>query len=109
MITGMAEAGLDQLARLWDEFRTLRFPPGFYQREPAGECMVMMDTMLAGCVSSAMNGPLDDRRRDIPQARTAVLEEILPSVGDDEYATKYFTHLHGTAVLAAELDHARSE
>ncbi|MFF3518484.1 hypothetical protein [Streptomyces sp. NPDC002573] len=58
----MAEAQPDQLARLWDEFRTLRFPPGFYQREPEGECMGMMDTMLAGCVSSSMNGPLDDWR-----------------------------------------------
>ncbi|MFF4260311.1 hypothetical protein ACFY1L_55220 [Streptomyces sp. NPDC001663] len=105
----MAEAGLDQLARLWDEFRTLRFPPGFYQREPEGECMVMMDTMLAGCVSSAMDGPLDDRRRDTLHERTAALEKILPPIGDDEYATKYFTHLHGMAVLAAELDNARSE
>jgi hypothetical protein len=105
----MAEAELDQLALLWDEFRTLRFPPGFYQREPEGECMVMMDTTLAGCVSSAMNGPLDDRRRHILQACTAVLGQILPSIGDDEYATKYFAHLHGMAVLAAELDHARSE
>ncbi|MEU2062374.1 hypothetical protein [Streptomyces sp. NPDC013455] len=105
----MAEAKVDQLARRWDEFRTLRFPPGFYQREPEGECMVMMDTMLAGCVSSAINGPLDDRYRDVLRERTAVLEEILPSIGDDEYATKYFTHLHGMAVLAAELDKARSE
>lgn len=109
MIKGMAEAKPDQLARLWDEFRTLRFPPGFYQREPEGECMVMMDTMLAGCVSSAVNGLLDDRRREILQARTAVLGEILPSIGDDEYATKYFTHLHGMAVLAAEVDNARNE
>ncbi|MFI2202193.1 hypothetical protein ACH47Z_15750 [Streptomyces sp. NPDC020192] len=105
----MAEAIPDQLARLWDEFRALRFPPGFHRREPEGECMVMMDALLAGCVSSAMNGPLDDRRRNILRARTAVLGEILPSIGDDEYATRYFTHLYGTAVLAAELDHARRE
>ncbi|MFF8432298.1 hypothetical protein ACF07Y_45680 [Streptomyces sp. NPDC016566] len=105
----MAESKPDQLARLWDEFRTLPFPSGFYQREPDGECMVMMDTMLSGCVSSVMNGPLDDQRRDILRTRTAVLGEILPSIGDDEYATKYFTRLHGMAVLAGELDNARSE
>ncbi|MFF4901797.1 hypothetical protein [Streptomyces sp. NPDC001068] len=105
----MAEAKPDQLARLWDEFMTLRFPPGFYQREPAGACMVMMDTMLAGCVSSAMDGPLDDRRGEVLHARTAVLEEILPLIGDDEYASTYFTHLHGMAVLAAELDAARGD
>ncbi|MFF3604330.1 hypothetical protein [Streptomyces sp. NPDC002463] len=73
----MTEARLDQLTRLWDEFRTLRFPPGFYQREPEGECMVMMDMVLADCVSSAMNGPLDERYRDMLQARTAALGEIL--------------------------------
>ncbi|MGI5512972.1 hypothetical protein [Streptomyces sp. CA-106131] len=105
----MAEAELDQLARLWDEFRAMRFPPGFYQREPEGECMVMMDSMLAGCVSSALSGPLDDRRRGILQTRIVVLGKILPSIGDDEYAATYFTHLHGMAVLAAELDKARSE
>ncbi|MFJ9566927.1 hypothetical protein ACIRQQ_43710 [Streptomyces fuscichromogenes] len=105
----MVEARLDQLARLWDEFRTLRFPPAFYLREPEGTCMVMMDTMLAGCVASVIDGTLDDRRRDVLQARTPALEVILPSIGDDEYASKYFTHLHGMAVLAAELDNARSE
>lgn len=109
MIAGMAEAKLDQLTRLWDEFRAMRFPPGFYQREPEGECMVMMDSTLAGCIASALDGPLDDRRRDILRARTGVLGKILPSIADDEYAAKYFAHLHGTAVRAAELDRARSE
>ncbi|MCX5166514.1 hypothetical protein ACWD64_21895 [Streptomyces antibioticus] len=109
MITGAAEARLDQLARLWDEFMTLRFPPGLYQREPQGSCMVMMDTTLAGCVASAMDGPLDDRNRDLLQARTAALGEILPSLRDDEYAAKYFAHLHGMTVLAIELDQARRE
>jgi hypothetical protein len=105
----MAEVKLHQLARLWDEFGAMRFPPGFYQREPEGECMVMMDSMLAGCVSSALSGSLDDRRRGILQTRIVVLGKIVQSIGDDEYATTYFTHLHGMAVLAAELDKDRSE
>ncbi|MGW7447600.1 hypothetical protein [Kitasatospora sp. NPDC054795] len=71
--------------------------------------MVTMDTTLGGCVSSAMNGPLGGWRREVLQERTAVLEKILPSIGDDEYAAKYFAHLHETAVLAAEIDNARRE
>lgn len=86
----MAEAGLDQLARLWDEFRTLRFPPGFYQREPAGECMVMMDTMLAGCVSSAVNGPLDDRRR----------RPALPTQADTEGGLGWIVAVDSTVTCA---------
>lgn len=109
MITAMTETRLDQLSRLWDEFMSLPFPRGFYLREPEGKCMVTMDTTLAGCVSSAMNGPLDDWRREVLQERTAVLGKILPSIGDDEYAAKYFSHLHEMAVLAAELDSARRE
>lgn len=109
MIAGVAEALLYQLARSWEEFSTLRFPPGFYRREPEGECMVMMDMTLADCVSTALQGPLDDRHRDLLRTRTAVLAAILPSIGDDEYATTYFTHLRDMAVLAAELDDARNE
>ncbi|MFF0752961.1 hypothetical protein [Streptomyces sp. NPDC004267] len=104
----MAEANLDQLARLWDEFRSMPFPRDFYQREPEGKCMVMMDSTLAGCISSVLDGPLDDRRRDILRGRITALGAILPTIAD-EYATTYFTHLHGTAVLAAEVDRSRSE
>lgn len=109
MITGMAASKLDQLSRQWDEFMGLPFPRGFYRREPEGECMVSMDTALAGCVSSAMNGPLDDWRRKVLRERIAILGEILPSIVDDAYAMKYFTRLHEMAVLAAELDTDRGE
>ncbi|MCG6500039.1 hypothetical protein MCM47_38530 [Kitasatospora sp. A2-31] len=105
----MTETRLAQLSRLWDEFRALGFPSGFYQREPDGQCMVMMDSMLAGCVSSALSGPLNDRRRGILQTRIVVLGQILPSIGDDEYAAKYFAHLHEMVLMAAEIDNARRE
>ncbi|MEU2394083.1 hypothetical protein [Streptomyces sp. NPDC007369] len=104
----MVEAKLDQLARLWEDFRSLPFPRGFYRREPDGTCMVSMDMYLAGCVLSAMNGPLDDWRRDVLLKDAPVLEKILPSIADDDYAAKYFAHLHAMAVLAAEIDTARS-
>ncbi|MDX2703360.1 hypothetical protein PV350_10875 [Streptomyces sp. PA03-6a] len=67
----------------------------------------MMDTMLAGCVSVVMKRPLDEWRREVLQRRIAVLRRILPPIDDDEYATRYFTHVLQTAVLTAELDDAR--
>ncbi|MFC7265390.1 hypothetical protein [Streptomyces lutosisoli] len=105
----MSEPKSDLLSRLWDEFRIMPFPRGFYRREPDGECMVSMDTSLAGCVSVALEGSLDDGRREVLRTRIAILGKILPSIGDDEYGTKYFTLLYEMAVLAAELDHARGE
>ncbi|WAZ19279.1 hypothetical protein STRCI_000316 [Streptomyces cinnabarinus] len=103
----MAETRLDQLSRLWGEFMELPFPRGFYRREPEGTCMVSLDSALAGCVSSAMEGPLDERRQGVLRDRTAMLGNVLPSIGDDEYASKYFARLHEMGVLAAEVDSAR--
>lgn len=97
----------DQLSRLWDEFLQMPFPRAFYLREPDGECMVSLDTALAGCVSSAMNGPLDASRSRVLHQKTAILGRVLPSIDDDEYAARYFTRLHEMAVLAAGLDSAR--
>ncbi|MFF9018053.1 hypothetical protein ACF09C_34490 [Streptomyces sp. NPDC014870] len=104
----MAETKPDRLQRLWDESRVMPFPPGFTQREPEGVCMAMVDTMLSGCVVSALTGPLDDWRRGVLLARIEVLGKTLPSIADDEYATKYFALLYESAVLAAELDAART-
>jgi len=107
MLTGMSEPESDLLSQLWDEFRSMPFPRGFYSREPDGECMVWMDSSLAGCVSVALEGSLDGGRREALRTRSALLGKILPSIGDDEYGTKYFPLLYEMAVLAAELDHAR--
>ncbi|MEV7611837.1 hypothetical protein [Streptomyces sp. NPDC089799] len=105
----MLETKRDRLARLYAEYEPLPFPPGFTRREPDGHCMAMMDSMLSGCISTAMAGPLDDWRRQVLQVRTPLLGEILPLIGDDAYATKYFTYLYEMAVLAIELDNARRE
>jgi hypothetical protein len=66
--------------------------------------MAMMDTTVSGCVASAIEGPLDEWRREVLTARTRILAEVLPIFSDDAYATKYFSHLRAMAVLAAELD-----
>lgn len=69
--------------------------------------MVMMDADLAGCISSAMKGRLDDRRSAILHSRIARLRVILSLIREDENASNYFTLLHETAMLAAEIDDAR--
>ncbi len=109
MISGMSEPKTAHLSRLWDEFRGMPFPRDFHLREPEGICMVSLDTYLAGCISVALDGPLDDWRREVLLRLTASLGKVLPSLGDDAYGLEYFTHLHEMALLAAELDAARGE
>src|SRR4051812_750937 len=87
MLAGVSEAKSALLSRLWDEFRTMPFPWGFYDREPDGECMVWIDTLLAGCVSVALEGSLDDWRRKVLRTRTAILGAVLASIGDDDYGS----------------------
>ncbi|QBR04510.1 hypothetical protein D7Y56_00130 (plasmid) [Streptomyces sp. S501] len=103
----MTDETQGQLSRSWEDFRDLPFPSGFYSREPDGECMVAMDATLAGCISSAINGQLDDKRHAILHSRITRLGELLPLIRDDENASNYFTLLHQTAMLAAEVDDAR--
>ncbi|MCX4729460.1 hypothetical protein [Streptomyces sp. NBC_01363] len=39
---------------------------------------------------------------------TAVFEKVLPAI-DDEYATRYYTHVRDMAVLAAEVENLREK
>ncbi|MFI1585621.1 hypothetical protein [Embleya sp. NPDC020630] len=105
MLAVVNESKLELLSRLWDEFRSMAFPPGFGVREPEGECMAFTDTLVAGCIHTALNnnGSLDDWRRGVLQNRIEALVKVLPAIADDEYATDYFTCVHRMAVLAAEL------
>ncbi|MGV9523373.1 hypothetical protein ACWDRS_24705 [Streptomyces griseus] len=103
----MTDKTQDRLFRSWEAFENLRFPSGFHSREPDGECMVTMDAALGGCISSAMDGKLDDMRHAILHSRIVRLGELLPLIRDDEYASDYFNLLHQIAVLAAELDDAQ--
>ncbi|MEV5162827.1 hypothetical protein [Streptomyces sp. NPDC053728] len=103
-VANMGESLPEKLSRLWEDFRKLPFPADFYSREPAGECMVSMDASLAGCISSAMNGRLDEARHEVLHGRIVRLREILPLIQDDENASSYFTHLYEIAILAAKID-----
>ncbi|MEU8137800.1 hypothetical protein [Streptodolium elevatio] len=99
------QSKLELLSQLWGEFRKMAFPRGFGIREPEGECMALTDTLVAGCIHTALNnkGSLDGWRRGVLQDRIEALVKVLPALADDEYATEYFTRLHRMAVLAAGL------
>ncbi|MGW0664858.1 hypothetical protein [Streptodolium elevatio] len=101
----MSEPKLAVLSQMWDEFRAMAFPPGFVGWDPAGECMAFTDSMVAGCVHTALSrdGSLDDWRRGVLDDRIAALGKALPVIAEDEYATTYFTHMRKVAELAAEI------
>ncbi|MFD7641413.1 hypothetical protein ACFV4P_12235 [Kitasatospora sp. NPDC059795] len=98
----MSDTHPDRLARLWQDFLTLPFPRSCYRQPPVGDDLVLLDSHLAGCVSSALTGPLDHRRREALRHGIATLHRILPALADDPEASEYFTRLRELAVLAAE-------
>lgn len=105
MLSVVGEPKLAALSRMWDEFRAMAFPPGVLNMEPEGECMAFTDSMVAGCIDTALSqgGLLDDWRRGVLDGRIAALGKVLPVIADDEYATTYFTHMRKMAELAAEI------
>ncbi|MGF1427527.1 hypothetical protein [Kitasatospora sp. LaBMicrA B282] len=102
MIANMNEPELDLLSRLWDEHKRAMFPPHLRGRDIEGEDLVMLDANIAGCVSSSLAGPLDERHRSILLQRLAVLETVVPSIGDDGGAIEYYERLREMATLATE-------
>lgn len=106
MLSVVSEPKLALLSQMWDEFRAMTFPPGFLNVEPEGECMAFTDSMVAGCIHTALSqdGSLDDWRRGVLDGRIAALGKVLPGIAEDEYATAYFTHMRRKmAQLAAEI------
>lgn len=69
---GMTEAQVETLSRLHDEYAPLPFPAGFTTRDPGGHGLALVDTLLSGCVHSAIRGPLDARPRNVLAARIPV-------------------------------------
>ncbi|WP_234445254.1 hypothetical protein [Streptomyces rimosus] len=68
--------------------------------------MVLLDTAIAGCVSSSLSGPLDERRHKILLGCLAAVERILPLIGNEGGAFEYYERLRKMAALAAETGNA---
>ncbi|RAJ46907.1 hypothetical protein K353_00108 [Kitasatospora sp. SolWspMP-SS2h] len=101
IIVRMSDTHNDQLDTRWQGFLGLPFPQSCYLRSPVGEDLVLLDSHLAGCVSAALTGPLDQRRRAALRTGIATVDRILPELADDPGAADYFTRLRELAVLAA--------
>ncbi|MFI7128432.1 hypothetical protein ACIBQ1_22205 [Nonomuraea sp. NPDC050153] len=99
----MFEEKLDALSRMMAEHMAMPFPPSFRGLDIEDQDMVMLDADAAGYASSVLKGPLSEQRRAGLTRLTSVFEKVLPAI-DDEYATKYYTHVRDMAVLAAEIE-----
>ncbi|MFD7659546.1 hypothetical protein ACFV4N_36685 [Actinosynnema sp. NPDC059797] len=98
---------LDRLSLLWEEHVRAPFPPHLRGRDVAGEDVVVLDSDIAGCASSALSGHLDERRRRVVARRLVAVEEVLRSI-DGDGAVEYCERLREMAVLVVRLGDAET-
>ncbi|SEG75341.1 hypothetical protein SAMN05444920_104279 [Nonomuraea solani] len=103
MISRMLEEKLDALSRMMAEHMANPFPPGFRGLDIEGRDMVMLDADAYSYAAGVLEGPLSEQHRAGLTRLTSVFEKVLPAI-DDEYATKYYTHVRDMAGLAAEIE-----
>ncbi|MET7334774.1 hypothetical protein [Nonomuraea sp. NPDC005650] len=99
----MFEEKLDGLSQMMAEHMAMPFPPGFHGLDIEDQGMVMLDADVYGYAAGVLKGPLSDQHHAGLTRLTSVFERVLPAI-DDEYATKYYTHVRDMAVLAAEIE-----
>lgn len=90
----------DRLSLLWEQHLRATFPPHLRGRDVAGEDVVMLDADIAGCVSSALSGHLDERRHRVLVRCLGAVEKVLPSIGEDGGAREYLERLREMAESA---------
>jgi hypothetical protein len=100
-VTGTSEYQT-ALMRLWREHLGAAFPAGLRGAEPAGIDMVLLDTAVAGCVSTWLNngGSLDAERHRILYGCLTDLDRALPLITGAE-EVRYCRRLRQMAVLAS--------
>ncbi|GHC38945.1 hypothetical protein [Streptomyces cinnamoneus] len=104
----MVEEKLDVLSQMMAEHMAMPFPPGFRGLDIEDQDMVMLDADAYGYALGVLKGPLDEQRGKGLIRLTAVFEKVLPAI-DDEYATRYYTHVRDLAALAAEIQTLREK
>jgi hypothetical protein len=108
MIADMFEEKWDALSRMTAEHMAMPFPPGFRGLVIEDQDMVMLDADAYGYASSVLKGPLTEQHRAALTRLVAVFDKVLPVI-DDEYASRYYTHMHKMAGLAAEVENLREK
>ncbi|MFD9740660.1 hypothetical protein [Umezawaea sp. NPDC059074] len=96
-------SGPDQLSLLWAEHLHAPFPPCLRGRDVDGEDMVSLDADIAGCVSAALSGHLDERHHRILSRCLVAVASVLPLLGDDGGAVEYWERVQEMAVLVVRL------
>ncbi|MGN9847376.1 hypothetical protein ACTMTI_55840 [Nonomuraea sp. H19] len=104
----MLKEKLDALSQMMAEHMAMPFPPGFRGLDIEDQDMAMLDADAYGLAAGVLKGPLSEQHRSGLTRLTSVFEEVLPTI-DDEYATKYYTHVRDMAVLAAEIESLRQK
>ncbi|QER90477.1 hypothetical protein [Streptomyces tendae] len=102
----MSEEKVDALTQRMAEHMAMPFPPGFRGLDIKGQDMVMLDADAYGYALGVVKGPLNEQRRAGLTRLMTVVERVLPAI-DDEYATRYYTHVRDMAALAAEIEAQR--
>ncbi|MFD9130177.1 hypothetical protein [Kitasatospora sp. NPDC059571] len=104
----MFDERLNALSQMMAEHMAMPFPPRFRGLEIEDEDMVMLDADAYGYAQGVLNGLLDQQRAKGLIRLTAVFARVLPEI-DDEYATRYYTHVRDMVVLAAEIGSLRGK
>ncbi|WP_245687181.1 hypothetical protein [Streptacidiphilus griseoplanus] len=91
------------VARLWKEHVRTDFPARLRGEELAGVDLVLLDTYVAGCVSTWLSnrGSLDEERRQILRDCLADLDTVLPLLTETQ-EVRYYERLRELAVLASQ-------
>jgi hypothetical protein len=84
---------VDEIRRLWDEWKTIPFPSGFAGQEVEGFCVTSIDTFAAGCIDTFVSskGRLDEPRIKVLQQCRNELEIVVKTL--DGNARTYFNDL----------------
>jgi hypothetical protein len=104
------ETALEAVARLYQEFMELPFPPGLRGADRAGFDMVMLDSDTAGCVFTwtKNGGELDAHGRSVLLRCIARLDRVIPALSEAD-DPGYWHHLHNMARLVADSPHEATE
>ena len=84
---------VDEIRRLWDDWKTIPFPPGFAGTEVDGICVTSTDTFAAGCIDTFVSskGRLDEPQIEVLQRCRNELEIVVVTL--DGNAPTYFNDL----------------
>jgi hypothetical protein len=91
----------DDIVRMWDDHRKLRFPTRARDVEVGGVDLVLLDSLASGCISSYTTGDLDPTKVELLKELASQLRRVEPEL--DSSTTDYFAQLSAlvTAVLAS--------